>query len=1243
MNDEVNLQPGHQDDSREESGVLPGALQGELERLIEAREGNAGLSADAPGPMGESNLADAGCPVLGELVLLLGSEAVDDGKVNVLLSHAANCPACAEKLRRLSGEITPEEQALLDGLSCCSGLGQQKLAAELARTPRVAGAGRVRPHVNRFYPSRFYPNRFYLWMGAGLAASLLIGVGLVQWWRIATNPERLMAEAYTNARIFDLRMPGSGFAEVTPQKHLRGGSTTRESSRLLEARAKIEQQLERAPDNAHWLQLEARADILEEKYDGAIDVLDRLVAAGPVTASLLMDDASAYFQRGTATGSENDRATALDDLRRADELTPDDPVVLFNEALVMEDRGQYMNAVETWNRYLQFERDARWLADGRRRLQALEQKLNQMKSHQGRMDEHLATPQAMRSLAADMTALGAVDEELSTALLPRLLDLAFPLAADEDEGMQPRGPGAQSRGSPCGEDCRAARSLLYALGRSLERNHHDPWLTRFLPPLSLDSTSSDSLSPDPQFTTAAHVLGQAIDGAVHGDYPSAAEHAGEAEVLFHALHKLPDAAEAGAERAAVERADALQAMANYAGCYQAVHPLVGGKPGFAWIPAMAQALDAYCDPAPGSDVENNPNFLSAERLAHDRGYALVELRVRNMRGGAAVDSGDVEAAWRDYLGTIRQFYAGDYPALRLSGTLSSLEQVEQGTPRTRLALLLQREHMGALELTQNRQLLPTAWLNLAAVAIRADSIDEAQRAMRMAQDELAANGGGKAVEATLAEVETALADVYLERGQPGEAGKLLDSAFGHMAGEKNSVYLRNYAVARGQLALEQGHPETAEPVLRKALLEQERLSGKGGPGTIAQAQQNRDLYAVLVGVWLAEGRSGEQALGLWERYRLRILGVPVAACADGGLDCLKSKMQGALMRPGFGRLLGQVVLPDRVLLYRASSEGVLWKAVPARREDVLQAAEQLEKAVDSPETAMSVVDRAAHRVGALLIEPVDPVDKSDSELMLEPDPLLGNLPWPSVETAAGGLGLGANLEESPSLLLEEPKARGEAAGKALVVGASVASGEGQLLPEVLAEARAVARFDMEPNLLVGEQATEAQVTARLETADAIHFAGHAASRGGATRLLLAPALLTLGKAGAGQDSPWLDSETLRRHPPREARLAVFSACSSGRTQAAWNHGMGDIVSTLAAAGVPDVVATRWQIDSAAAVPMMNEFYGGLAKGLTVPRALTAARQAMVRDARYRHPYYWAAWYASGVGTADLSGIFHAGT
>jgi CHAT domain-containing protein len=88
--------------------------------------------------------------------------------------------------------------------------------------------------------------------------------------------------------------------------------------------------------------------------------------------------------------------------------------------------------------------------------------------------------------------------------------------------------------------------------------------------------------------------------------------------------------------------------------------------------------------------------------------------------------------------------------------------------------------------------------------------------------------------------------------------------------------------------------------------------------------------------------------------------------------------------------------------------------------------------------------------------------------------------------------------------------------------------------------------------------------------------------------------------------------------------------------------MDDIVDTLASLGVPDVVATRWQIDSESAVPMMDALYGGLAKGLTVPQALTGARQTLSRDPHYRHPYYWAAYYASGFGKSDLRSVFHGG-
>jgi hypothetical protein len=375
-------------------------LAGALEELIQGRLSRAG-SPPAEQMDRESNerkaVAAEPCPGPGEWALLLGDEPLPahSDKVNALLAHAAGCGVCAERLRTLAGDVSPDESAFLAELTLASAQGQRKLAAELARTPRLSGSRRA--------------PKLYLWTGAGLAASLLISVGLVSWWRMANNPERMLAEAYTHRRIFDLRMPGAGFAEVTPQMHLRGGSpgngsTSRESARLLEARARIERHLEAAPEDAHWLQLEARSDILEEKFDPAIDILDRLVAAGPVTSSLLLDDASAYFQRGTATGSENDRATALDDLRRADELAPGDPVVLFNEAVAMEDRGQVMNAVETWNRYLRFERDPLWLAEGRRRLQALEQKLNQLKTHQSRMEQHLASPAAMQALAQDSAA-----------------------------------------------------------------------------------------------------------------------------------------------------------------------------------------------------------------------------------------------------------------------------------------------------------------------------------------------------------------------------------------------------------------------------------------------------------------------------------------------------------------------------------------------------------------------------------------------------------------------------------------------------------------------------------------------------------------------------------------------------------------------------------------------------------------------------------------------------------------------
>jgi hypothetical protein len=295
-----------------------------------------------------------------------------------------------------------------------------------------------------------------------------------------------------------------------------------------------------------------------------------------------------------------------------------------------------------------------------------------------------------------------------------------------------------------------------------------------------------------------------MDADVLGEYPKALQRSLLATRLFHSL-----ANPAGEDRAQVEQSYALLRNNDIPGCYRAAHLMLGRNPRFAWIQIHALTQDAVCDPAPGTAAENNPVFQQAISLARDSRYTLLELRAWNLLGAAAVDSGDSEAAWRIYLPVIRRFYSGDYPAIRLYSTLSGLEEVEQATPRVHNALLLQREVVGVLELTDSRELIPTERLNLVDAAIRAGSIPEAQQQMQLAQNELATIGGGKSVQGFLAETETDLANLYLDRHDLTSAARLLDSAHNHMAGENNSYHRRDYAVARGELELAQGHRREA--------------------------------------------------------------------------------------------------------------------------------------------------------------------------------------------------------------------------------------------------------------------------------------------------------------------------------------------------------------------------------------------------------------------------------------------------
>jgi tetratricopeptide (TPR) repeat protein len=1150
-----------------------------------------------------------------------------------LLGHAADCPACGDvlawNLNTLQGDPSEEEAAAIAELAASRTDWQKRLAWKLAASPL-----RKRPVS--------LPQK-WVWMGMTAAAVLLLATGVVLWQQKMHSPDRELALAYEQSRTLELRVPGASFATLNSASHTRGVRTSRVPAPLLEAQAKLARKLEAAPQNARWQELQARADILEERYDSAIDVLDRLLSQGPMTSELLTDAATAYFQRGLATSTETDRSTALDYLRRADEQAPDDPVVLFNEAIVMEDRGQLMNAVEVWNRYLAVERDPKWAAEGKRKLTTLEMTLNRIKSHESRMEKKLATPQAMESLASDARSLAAMDEELSSLEMYRIADPAFTTAGEAGPGYQ------QARGSPCPEACKSARILLKSLASSLETNHHDPWLSDLL------SADIETLPPATATTYAKAIL--LLTRAQHEDMHDGAFtgvlDAEKSRALFHQLRGdtgriAGPAARAGEERAALEEMYAMQRSVDMKGCRRIGGQLRGSAAArqtldiYPWIHIQELLTEKICDDTQETRAAGEKLVMPALQLAEESRYTLLQARVQMRLIDGPELSGDLETTERMTLALLRKLESEDVPAWRFASTVGGIPAVEQDSPRGYMAESAWRDNSAWDEVAGRPSGAAPGRLTLARAEVRIGNLKEAERQIEIAKRDLPPGQGARNTK-ELSQGYLSLAQTMLERGDAPQAERFMTLANNGMAEDSDTWAVRIYACLRGQLDLAQGKLEDAARFLEADIHANEGKNVRGGDQvtTAEYAQLDHDLYAELAATWLAQGKSPESILALWERFRMRSRGLPITQCRQGALDCELPRLKRAQAALGKDVLAGNILLLDRVLLYRMDKDHIVWSLRPLRRQDVLDTAKNLEQAVSSPYTSLATAEKlGAHLADGLLPSELTEAG-SDSVLLLEPDPMIQNLSWPVLPTAAGALGLRYPVAETRSIL-DSPAEHGGAASnpmesmcrRPMVVGASVARGDEPPLPEAVKEAKSVSRLLHSAQPLLGEQATAANIAQALSTATIFHFAGHAIQTRDGTELLLAPSL-------PGEARPWVDGIFLRQHPMHNCQLAVLSACSTGAREASWNHPLQDIVETLGDMGVPEVVATRWQIDSEASVPFMEAFYQGLAQGKNVALALTSARRVQFSQPLYGNPYYWGAYYLTGGESVHLARKDHA--
>jgi len=311
----------------------------------------------------------------------LAAGLIEEKQTARYVSHAAQCDWCGpllkESMEDLAQPVTAEEQEALDKLPSASPGWQRAMGKKMAAASgsadvplaEVETPARNKEHESKEYKSKekagfsWWPKM--AWAGAGLAVvvvAVLVGI------RVTREPDvnQLLAQAYTDRRILEMRFDGATHSDrVVTRGSPTDNSTSSRPVALLEAENVIAHHLQREPDNARWLQMRARADVLEGHADAAIKSLKPLWEQSRDDNSLRLDLATALFVRAEATNNTADYNDALALLEKVLHSDPRNLTALFNEGIVLERLFFFQGAIDAWNKYLAMDSHSPWADEAR--------------------------------------------------------------------------------------------------------------------------------------------------------------------------------------------------------------------------------------------------------------------------------------------------------------------------------------------------------------------------------------------------------------------------------------------------------------------------------------------------------------------------------------------------------------------------------------------------------------------------------------------------------------------------------------------------------------------------------------------------------------------------------------------------------------------------------------------------------------------------------------------------------------
>jgi len=478
----------------------------------------------------------------------------------------------------------------------------------------------------------------------------------------------------------------------------------------------------------------------------------------------------------------------------------------------------------------------------------------------------------------------------------------------------------------------------------------------------------------------------------------------------------------------------------------------------------------------------------------------------------------------------------------------------------------------------------------------------------------------------------AVEGAILSKRQPAEAAQSFERALAYFrTAAPFRVPALHLLLARAHAARGSDTEAEAELLAGIEAMERGRIPLGDAARQVSFFDQALPLFDDMVQLQITKRQDPERALAFVERGHARQL---ADALGGGGVTPYDPETLRKELPEGLA-LVYYLPLPGGLYAWSLSGEGLhfIERPLPANELSQLVAAHRTAIERRAP---LSVVRRAAARLYDELVRPFIPTLASQRALVFVADGVLQSAAFAALWNAETGRYLVEDylLGVAPSgtvFVRASSRATSPSAPSALVVGnprvdRSVRVGLKDL-PDAETEAMEVAQLYSRSEVLSGAAATKTAFLEGIRIHNVVHFAGHAAARAGhpsSARLLLS-ADPALGDSGALYLHD-LEEVTLPR-----ARVVVLAACRTGAGTVSRVEGALSLSRPFLAAGVPDVVASLWDIDDAVSHRFFISFHRALLERGSPESALRETQLALLRgnDVWLSHPASWAAFICMG--------------